>query len=132
MCSPPGRARASLERTNDLLGDPPAVEVTILEGHLLAVDLAGVHVTRVRPHFAAKVGPKTGLTFSLKFGPERVAVVVGADILAVGMVCGNDARVAEGRPGWASFQRLNRTVENGGAPSAGRGIHSARGPREWS
>ncbi len=50
ICSPPGRARATLERTNNLRGDPTAVKVTILEGHLLVVDLAGIHVTRVEGH----------------------------------------------------------------------------------
>lgn len=32
-------APAALERTNDLPGDPTAVEAPFLEGHLLAVDL---------------------------------------------------------------------------------------------
>ena len=48
--SPPGRARATLEWTDDLSGDPTAVEVPFLERHLLTVDLAGVHVSRVEGH----------------------------------------------------------------------------------
>jgi hypothetical protein len=56
--SPTRRARSALEWSNDLGGDPTAIKVTFLEAHLLAVDLAGFHVTRVQCH-AGTQGLKT-------------------------------------------------------------------------